>query len=105
MRKPLEKPTALKMSRHSERSEESRSAFSGIPEERTGARFLAPLGMTRSFHGFWVPPAAWGTAYCLLPITEGFLKRQYPSMFVSKLADSDAEARVWGSRNDVGQYD
>jgi hypothetical protein len=25
-------------------------------------------------------------------IAEGFRKRQYPSMFVSKLADSDAEA-------------
>jgi len=31
-------------------------------------------------------------------IAEGFRKRQYPSMFVSKLADSDAEAtetQVW----------
>jgi hypothetical protein len=32
---------------HSERSEESRSAFERIEEQRIRARFLATLGMTR----------------------------------------------------------
>jgi hypothetical protein len=54
-------PSALKMSCHSERSEESRSALRGIAEERTRARFLSRdcgIGMTGLFHGFWVPLAA-----------------------------------------------
>jgi ABC-2 type transport system ATP-binding protein len=41
--------SSLKMSCHSERCEESRSASGRIDEEKIGARFLASLGMTARF--------------------------------------------------------